>query len=333
MFEEPQVDHGAILVNLKRDFGIAEPALEFLPLGADMGSAVYRCGPWFVKLRRKSVFTPLSVLVPRFLSERGIAGIIPPVSAQDGRLWSEFGEFNLILYPFIQGENANTRPLDEDLWQAFGRLMRSIHDLSLPADLAAQISHETFAGKWRDQIRAYLERETPPGADPIALETLDLLKRQRGTILGLLDDAERGAAEFGASQRPKVLCHTDNHAFNLIITPDQRLFLVDWDQPMLAMRERDLMFIGWELGFGGASRAEERRLFSRGYGPAEINAQAIFYYRCERILEDMAEFCWQILDQPPSPENQADREQSFWYLASGFEPDGAIDLAYREIVG
>ena len=59
-----------------------------------------------------------------------------------------------------------------------------------------------------------------------------------------------------------ALCHADIHTANILITPEQDMVIVDWDDTLLAPKERDLMFV---LG-GDAFQTREVRLFLEGYG-------------------------------------------------------------------
>ena len=86
------------------------------------------------------------------------------------------------------------------------------------------------------------------------------------------------------------------------------------------------MFIGGAQGFVGYNAQEEEALFYRGYGAAAINLRALTYYRYERIIEDIAVYCEQLL---LSNEGGQDRPQSLRYLVSNFLPDGTIEAAYR----
>ena len=44
-----------------------------------------------------------------------------------------------------------------------------------------------------------------------------------------------------------IVCHFDIHAGNILIDDDGSLYIVDWDDPILAPKERDLMYIGGGL--------------------------------------------------------------------------------------
>ncbi len=102
-----------------------------------------------------------------------------------------------------------------------------------------------------------------------------------------------------------VICHADIHSGNLIADGDGPLHVVDWDAPILAPRERDLMFV-YSTDFGdhpiNAHRAE---LFREGYGPLEPDPVLLSYYRSERHLDDVAAFLAGILSPEASAESRA----------------------------
>ena len=124
----------------------------------------------------------------------------------------------------------------------------------------------------------------------------------------------------------QVLCHSDLHAGNILIDGNEALYIVDWDEPIYAPKERDLMFPGGGQGFRGHTANEEEALFYQGYGRTKIDQTALAYYRCERIIQDIAAFCDQVFS---SDDGAEDREQAFHYLASNFKPGGTIEIAYR----
>jgi spectinomycin phosphotransferase len=98
---------------------------------------------------------------------------------------------------------------------------------------------------------------------------------------------------------------------------------VDWDNPILAPKERDLM----SVCMGGVwNGAQQQALFYQGYGQVEMDWHALTYYRFERIIQDIADFCKQLFLTSAGGD---DREQSFQYLAGSFLPDNVVDAALK----
>ena len=105
MLEKPDIQDETILACLEAEYGLRVTRFEFLPLGQDRSTAVYRAvaedeTATFCKLKF-GAFDEVSVELPKFLSEQGIAQIIPPLVTRSGRLWAEMGETRLVLYPFV----------------------------------------------------------------------------------------------------------------------------------------------------------------------------------------------------------------------------------------
>ena len=86
------------------------------------------------------------------------------------------------------------------------------------------------------------------------------------------------------------------------------------------------MFVGSGLGGNGRSPQEETNLFYQGYGQTSVNPIGLAYYRYERIIEDIALFCEDLL---LSDEGGEDRAQALIYLQSNFLPNSTIEAAYR----
>jgi spectinomycin phosphotransferase len=330
VLEKPDLQDEKIFACLQDEYELAAAKVTFLPLGVDSNAAVYRVvasdgTPYFLKLR-KGIFNETSVALLRFLSDQGIKQIIAPLPTKTGQLWASLDDFKAILYPFVDGRDGYAVALSEQQWNEFGAALKQIHTLDVPPTLAGHIRRETYSPRWREEVKMFLERADDVIDDPVAAKVVALLKAKRDEILFLVERAETLAHSLQLQSAEFVLCHSDVHAANILIDADGAFYIVDWDDPILAHKERDLMFIGGAQGFISHGAQEEETLFYRGYGQTEIDPIALSYYRYERIIEDIAVYCEQLL---LTTEGGEDREQSFYYLASNFLPDGTIDMAYR----
>lgn len=331
MLEKPDIPDEKIIMCLQREYGVPITQLVFLPLGGDLSTAVYRAVAedemlYFCKLKR-DLFDEISVELPRFLYDQGVNQMIPPLVTQAGALWATLDAFHLILYPFLVGTSGFEIELSERQWAEFGTTLRRIHSTRVPASLSSKIREESYSPEWRDKCRVILRRlDEEVFDDPITLKLVEFLLPKRQMILDLVGRAERFADALALRSIESVLCHSDIHPGNLFIDTQGAVFIVDWDYPMLAPRERDLMFIGGGQGFVSRTAKEEEALFYRYYGAIKIDPIALAYYRCERNVTDMVVECTRILS---STLGDQDRAQSLQILTWLFLPDSSIEIALR----
>ena len=122
-----------------------------------------------------------------------------------------------------------------------------------------------------------------------------------------------------------MLCHADIHAGNVLIEKNDTIYIVDWDQPIMAPKERDLMFIGGGIG-NVWNNPREEKFFYKGYGKIEINMTILAYYRHERIVEDIALYSQQLL---LTIDGGKDREEMYKQFISMFEPRNVVEIAFK----
>ena len=314
----------------KQNTSLDLSSVTFLPLGYDINTAVYRVDTsngtaYFLKLR-KGNFDPITVLVPQFLSSLGLRAIIPPLKSRKGQLFGSFKEYTTILYPFIPGKDGYQVKLTGQQWMELGRTLKIVHTAKIPPDLAALIPHEAYDPQWRQSVKQFLEQILNDRYDdPVAEKLSAFLKTKQKQISHMLTRADQLAEQLKQQADEVVLCHTDAHPGNYLITDSGDLYLVDWDNPIFACKERDLMFFGSGMT-GSLPGGQEENWFYQGYGAVEIDQKALTYYRYERIIQDIAEFCKQIFLSPAGGE---DRIQSYKYLLSSFDPGHEVDAAFH----
>ena len=329
MLEEPAIRVGDIATCLSSAYGLHARQIEFLPLGADENTAVYRVETqdgqeYFLKLRRGRVFEA-AILVPNYLHTLGVEHLIAALATQTGGFFARLGEFTMILYPYVRGRNGYEQPLSPQQWVELGAVMKQIHGVSLPGVLRRAVPNESFSARWRNSLRNYLEEIAEKTySDTVAAELAVFLQLKRAEMLELLTRSEQLAGMFEQQRIDWVLCHADLHVWNLLLDEQGGFYIVDWDTLLFAPKERDLMFIGSGLGGNGLGAEAEMRLFYRGYGLTNIQRGALAYYRSERIIEDLAVYCEQIF---LSNVGGADREQAARNVMSNFLPGGTIEMA------
>lgn len=329
MLEKPDLRDDAVIGCLQSAYGLYTADLTFLPIGNDVDTVVYRAvttegTPYFVKLRR-GAFNRIGVDVPDFLHRQGVAGVIAPLASAAGAVVVELEGYHMVLYPFVEGQDGFAVALSEAQWEAFGRTLRQIHNLPIPPELAARIPRETYSDDWRARVRQFqAHAATETFQEPVAAALAALLRDKQRVIDHLIGRAAALGAVLMTQAGPPVLCHSDIHVGNLLINASA-LYIVDWDQPILAPKERDLMFIGSGIG-GGADPEQDTALFYAGYGPVTVDQVALAYYRYERIVEDIAAYCAQLL---LTDAGGADRAEGLRQLSGQFLPGDVIDMAYR----
>jgi spectinomycin phosphotransferase len=326
---EPDLPAGRLIGWLGEQWGVAATAVRFLPIG-DALSAHYRVDadrPYFLKLRRGGM-AELPVAVPLLLAEQGVAEVIPPLPTRTGGLTAELAGYTAMLCPYVDGRTAAQRDLSDRDWVTLGSALRAVHAARVPAALAGRLPTEDYGPRWRAAVPGFLAGAATPPADPVAAGLADLLTERAGEIRHLVHRAGTLAEVLRRRPPPPVLCHSDIHAGNVLISgagAATRLFLIDWDEPILAPKERDLMFVGAGVA-GRWHQPREAELFYRGYGSTEVDPVALAYYRYERIVVDVVQYCEEIL---LSGAPTADRRRGLASLTSGFGPGSVTEIACR----
>lgn len=266
-----------MLKTLEAGYGLSVQTLTRVPGGADPLAETYRADTtdgdmYFVKKTRRPI-AEVALKLPVFLHESGLDWAIAPLPTRDGSLSLPIRKTRLIVYPYVECARAYQRRLTREQWQELGRAVRRLHELVAPFALPT----ETYAPEIRNIVAEQLRSTLPAQLEP-----------HRAAVEQLLAEATRLAAYMQGANLPTVICHTDLHAWNVVTNEQGKVFVVDWDEVGLAPRERDLMFIGGGVGGPDWCRQPEISWFYEGYGPVEVDPLALAYFRCERVLADIA---------------------------------------------
>ena len=331
MLEPPALAEEAIVGALEAGFGVRVAGLVFLPVGNDAASWAYRVevarGPsLFLKVRAGAGAMP-GAAVPGYLHRHGVPLVLPPLPTGAGAPYVVLDRFALALYPLLDVATGAEVGLSPAQWRELGAAVRRTHSLPPTAELAELAGREWFRPSRRALLPA-LEAEvarTDP-ADPVAGALARFWTARRDLIDALVDRADRLGRELAGEPFRPVLCHGDLHTWNVLVDADQHLWIVDWDEAVLAPRERDLFFVVGGIGHG-LVRPRDTDSFLQGYGETGIDPRRLAYYRTAWAVQDIAAYGEEVLLAPALGE--ATRRAAVNGFMDLFEPGNIVDLAGR----
>jgi spectinomycin phosphotransferase len=333
MLEKPILSDEQIIACLYDTYGIRASDIEFLPLGYDFHAGVYRVQDdtgqdYFLKARQDAVYEP-GIHIARTLKAQGIRQVVAPLPTISGELWGKAGDYALLLYPFIEGQSGMEAGLTDAQWVEYGDVLRRIHAVRLPDELARTLRSETYIPyeRWMDSLKALHAQVRQREYDELLQQQIATFWRERYAEIGqIIERAETLSRRLQSQTWDFVLCHADIHTNNLLLTVQGELYVVDWDQPMFAPKERDLMFImDRGIGFGPDERQEA--LFFQGYGPVTVNPLALAYYRYEWLAQDLGSFAEMVFAQEDAGEET--RQDSARLFMAQFEAGNLAEIAHR----
>lgn len=332
MLDPANLDKTTIAKTLEVHYGVLATEVAFLPLGYDSASWVYRVRvhdkqSYFLKVRAAHGFNPASLAIPNYLQEQGMSHILAPLKAIDHALWVSVGDFVLSLYPFIEGQNAADTGLSQEQWHEFGVLVGQIHDCQLPVDLQRLLPRESFIPSRRHLIQDLEEAAAKTTFNnPEERELSEFWNSQKDVIHEILRRSHILADQLRHAPSALVLCHADMHTWNVFLDSENQFWLIDWDEVIFALKERDLMFAVGGIGGDGVG-PHQTTSFLQGYDDHVIDHKALSYYRCAWAVQDIAAFGELVFFAPER--SQKSRQASMQSFMNLFKPGEIVDIALR----
>ena len=314
--------------------------------GWDTGASVHRAVlaggvPLAVKLSRSTRTGGLRVAAE--LSRAGLVGLPAPVLARSGQPFSIVDGVRLSVSRWLSGRVAMDSGLAEPQWRAFGALLARVHAAVPGGAVRASLATEDFHPREVETLRnldARLRdaRRTPAGpipaesgsdTDPLVTELTRAWRAaaERIAVLGRQTDAL--GTELRGRGGSVGLCHADAHLGNVVVDDAGQVWLLDWDEAILAPRERDLMFVIGGVLSGTPVTVEQEGWFFGGYGDAAIDPVRLAYYRCSWAVQDLVNYATLILDRSARPGDL--RVQALALFLGLLAPTGIVATAVRSL--
>jgi spectinomycin phosphotransferase len=301
MRDAPRISPDQLRAICEEHYDLVDAALEFLPVGKDNRTGVYRTLsrqgiPYLVKVR-SGPFYEASCLIPHYLRDQGISSVVAPLPTRSNSVWSRIGEWTVMLYPFIEGHTSWTPPMTPTNWKAVGTALDQIHRVKPPSSVdCPSLRRETFDPTGYRLSVGDIEAHQiqPPSSGRYEQGLRSVWLAHESTIHTAISAMEALAALLRERSGPFVLCHADLHPGNIIRSQGNQVFLIDWDEVMLAPKERDFLFVGAvpERASGLVEPAVSP--FFLGYGQIEIDWAALTYFLWERVAQDLIAFAEEV---------------------------------------
>jgi spectinomycin phosphotransferase len=308
------MDKAVLIGTVRQEYGLQIESLTFSPTDWTAYCYVAECAHgerYFLKLTSDSGLMPFAAsdrdfylpLTHQLCTKRILPNVACPVRAIDGRFTVRCGDHVLILFHFIEGRPVGFGRLPDDMLAQLARLVGILH-ASTPQITVENPLLESFDIAFEDALMDGLDAlERITSADRSGKQELRrLLLSRKDELLRHLDRLRELRTLARAVDKDMVVCHTDLHGGNLVVDGEGQLYILDWENAMIAPPEHDLFF------FAGHDIFWDHFLpiYERENGPVDLDSRIFGFYYYRRNLEDLTDFVVRILHY--NTENEQDRE-------------------------
>lgn len=335
---------------IEADFDLLVRAVDQVSGGTDAAAVVWRVedddgGVWAAKWTTRRTVTGTQLVGS--LSDAGSGHAPATLRAADGRPASRRRGGRLTMSAWSSGTDAATVGLDLAGWRAYGELLGDLHRHPFPLPerrRGARRGIRRRRRRYRAEIRALDALAAGPPAAAHTAASADQADTGRPADPASTTDTAAAALALWCDARPRVdlllggtdlrrtdgadrpdparvPCHGDPHLGNVLVEPDGRLRLVDWDEAVVGHRELDLHLVEFSVLFRPTTPAE-LEAFRAGYGPAALDERRLVRYACVRALEDLTSSATAAL----TAEDEADRVEGLRVLRGVLSPVGSASL-------
>jgi spectinomycin phosphotransferase len=303
-----------LIRTIQEDYGLEVINLDFRQRGwgGDCYAVDTRIGErYFLKVVDQVINIGVAVssldfyldLTDQLYSKRILPHIPHPVHTQNGSLASRIGSFALVVTNFINGEDVGfgnmPGPVLMQLADRVGILHKCRPQLAFEHPFIEQFETRFVP----DLLETLGKLETTSKDDTPGQQLLrgNLLSRKE-EINQYLERLKALQKQVKSVEKPMVICHTDLHGGNLMTDDLGNLYILDWENAMIAPREHDMIF------FAGESSLWEIfwPIYQRHFARVELDYEVLRFYFYRRGLEDVAGFVFRIMQEDGGEERDKD---------------------------
>lgn len=177
-----------------------------------------------------------------------------------------------VLFNFIDGSAIGyENEYSNDCVVQLAEIVKTLHQVPIQ-EFYNLCPKEQFNLDFCNELKFIMENELTK----LPMHFYHISKEYKDVVIEKIVEVKDLAEKLKQMNLPLVLCHTDIHGGNIMYNSQGKLFLVDWENVILAPKEADLFSFSEKTYFHNFSD--------------NVNKTALLYYTIRRDLEDIWEF-------------------------------------------
>src|SRR5438128_2428040 len=172
----------------------------------------------------------------------GIVNIAHPIPTSHGQMRVHIRDFQIALFDWISGRTAEEHKLGDAQLERLGELLAQIHQSK--TTIGEYSVKENFGIPFKDRFLAIFDSMSKISGDSTKYGTrLKLfLGPHRQEFMRELGTLEKLQHKVKTKNLEYVNCHGEPSPGNILSSDNGEIHLLDWDDPIFAPKEKDLLF-------------------------------------------------------------------------------------------
>ena len=172
----------------------------------------------------------------------GIVNIAHPIPTSHGQMRIQVRDFQIALFDWISGKTAQDHKLTDRQLERLGELLAKIHQSKTV--IGEYPVRENFAIPFRDRFLAIFDTLSKIVGKSTKYRTRVklFLEPHRQKFMRELETLEKLQRKVEARRLEFVNCHGEPSPGNVLSSDNDEVHLLDWDDPIFAPKEKDLLF-------------------------------------------------------------------------------------------
>ncbi len=172
----------------------------------------------------------------------GIVNIAHPIPTSNGQMRIQIRDFQIALFDWIPGRTAQEHKLTDTQLERLGEFLAKIHQSK--TIIGEYSVRENFAIPFKDRLVAILSDMSEIAGDSTKYKTkLELfIEPHRQKFTRELETLDKLQRQVKTMNLEFVNCHGEPSPGNILSSNDGQIHLLDWDEPIFAPKEKDLLF-------------------------------------------------------------------------------------------